>query len=80
MHLFRHALAMATPATFLALVAGCSWTPPSAPHAGPDPADASAQVRPVTDTGVIGPYQSFRPVAPRSWREQNERVAPQPRQ
>lgn len=33
----------------------------------------------MTDVGAIGRYQSFRPVAPGSWREQNERVAPQPR-
>lgn len=68
------------PVASMLLVVGCSWTPPAAPSGGPDPADASVQVRPVTDTLVIGPYQSFRPVTPRSWREQNERVAPQPRQ
>lgn len=61
------------------VVGGCSWAPPVLPRTGPDPADAGAQVRPVTDAAVIGPYQSFRPVTPRSWREQNERVAPQPR-
>jgi hypothetical protein len=61
------------------LAAGCSFTPPSTPHAGPDPADAGAPVRPVTDVSVLGPYRSFRPVVPSSWREQNERVAPQPR-
>lgn len=66
--------------TVLALaVAGCSFTPPPSPYAGPDPADAAAAVRPVTDVSVLGAYQSFRPVTPRSWREQNERVAPQPR-
>jgi hypothetical protein len=64
----------------LVLVAlGCSFTPPSLPQAGPDPAGAAAQVRPLTDASVLGPYQSFRPVTPRSWREQNERVTPQPR-
>ena len=61
----------------LALLAiGCSYTPPRPPGAGPDPADAAAQVRPLTDVSVTGPYQSFRPVAPGSWREQNERVTP----
>ncbi len=64
------------PAAILLAVAGCSWNPPSAPQAGPDPADVSVPVRPVTDIGVTGAYQSFRPVTPRSWREQNERVAP----
>ena len=67
------------PAALLFLASGCSWAPPSAPQAGADPADAAAAVRPVTDTSVRGAYQSFRPVEPRSWREQNERVAPQPR-
>jgi hypothetical protein len=64
------------PMALALLVSACSYTPPSSPQAGPDPADAAAQVRPVTDVSVRGPYQSFRPVAPRSWREQNERVAP----
>lgn len=67
------------PAALLILASGCSWTPPLAPQAGADPADAAAAVRPVTDISVRGAYQSFRPVEPRSWREQNERVAPQPR-
>ena len=69
----------ATPAAIALLTFGCTWTPPSPPQTGPDPADAASQVRPITDTPVLGPYQSFRPVTPRSWREQNERVAPPPR-
>ena len=68
----------AVPVAAALLVASCSWTPP-APSAGPDPADANVQVDPVTDVSVRGAYQSFYPVAPRGWREQNERVAPQPR-
>lgn len=71
---FRAPLAM--PAALVLAIAGCSWTPPAAPQAGPDPADVNAQIRPVTDIGVTGAYQSFRPVEPQSWREQNERVAP----
>ena len=64
----------------LALLAiGCTYTPPTLPGSGPDPSDAAAQVRPLTDRSVVGPYQSFRPAAPGSWREQNERVAPQRR-
>ncbi len=63
----------------LLLLSACSFSPPQAPYAGGDPADSRAPVRPVTDTGVIGAYQSQRPVAPRDWREQNERVAPQRR-
>ena len=61
------------------LLSACTWTPPAAPHAGTGPANAGAPVRPVTDTGVIGAYQSLRPVKPRDWRERNQRVAPQPR-
>jgi hypothetical protein len=67
------------PATLAFLIVGCSWTLPVSPQAGPAPADANLHVRPITDAPVTGPYQRFRPVAPRSWREQNERVAPQPR-
>ncbi len=77
-----HALFRASallPAALALLASGCTWTPPSAPQGGLDPADAAASVRPITDVSVRGTYQSFRPVAPRSWREQNERVAPQPR-
>jgi hypothetical protein len=69
----------AMPVTLALLTFGCAWTPPAPPQAGPDPADASVQVRPVTDTSVTGAYQSFRPVTPRAWREQNEQVAPQRR-
>lgn len=66
-------------AAFAFLASGCSFTPPSTPYAGPDPANAAAPVRPVTDVSVLGLYRIFRPVTPGSWREQNERVAPQPR-
>lgn len=55
--------------------AGCS-APPTGPFGGPDPADATLPVQPLTETGVLGAYVSGRPVAPGSWREQNERVAP----
>jgi hypothetical protein len=62
-----------------ALLSACSWSPPAGPFAGADPALPAAPVRAVTDIGVVGAYQSLRPVAPRGWREQNERVAPQRR-
>ncbi len=71
-------LPAAAPVAAALLVASCSWTPP-APFTGPDPADVNVPVDPVTDVSVRGAYQSIRPVAPRSWREQNERVAPQSR-
>lgn len=72
-------LPAAGPVAAALLVASCSWTPPSAPFAGPDPADPAASVRPVTDVSVRGAYESFRPVEPRAWRERNERVGPQAR-
>lgn len=56
--------------------AGCTAAPPTFPVAGPDPADAAVPVPPVTDISTIGAYTSYRPVSPRPWREQNERVAP----
>jgi hypothetical protein len=74
----RFRLPALAPVVLAFATAGC-FTPPSAPQAGPDPADAAAPVRPVTDVSVRGAYESFRPVTPGSWREQNERVAPQPR-
>jgi hypothetical protein len=62
-----------------ALAGACSTTAPASPYGGPDPADAAAPVAPVTDVGVRGAYESARPVEPRSWRERNERVAPERR-
>lgn len=51
------------------------------PHlfAGPDPAVPSARVPAVGYGSTVGSYASQRPVAPGGWREQNERVAPQPK-
>ena len=69
---------LSTPILLLG-TAACAGNPPATPFAGADPADAAAPVRPVTDTGVLGAYTSTRPALPRSWREQNERVAPQGR-
>lgn len=61
------------------LLSACNWSPPAGPYAGSDPTTVGTPVKPITDTGVIGVYQSLRPVDPRDWREQNQRVAPQPR-
>lgn len=61
------------------LVSGCSGLP-SAPLAGPDPADSSVPVASVGYRSTIGSYTRQRPVEPAPWREQNERVAPSPRQ
>jgi hypothetical protein len=60
-----------------ALAAACA-APPS-PFAGPDPSDPGARTRAVSYRSTIAPYASRRPVEPKPWEEQNERVAPPPR-
>ena len=62
-----------------ALNAGCASVPPR-PLVGADPADAATRVPAVRYRSTIGPYTSQRPVDPTPWGEQNERVAPAPRQ
>lgn len=62
-----------------ALNAGCANVPPR-PAVGTDPADPAARVPAVRYRSTIGPYASQRPVDPAPWGEQNERVAPAPRQ
>ena len=61
------------------LNAGCASVPPR-PSIGADPADAAARVPAVRYRSTIGPYTSQRPVDPEPWVEQNDRVAPAPRQ
>ena len=61
-----------------AVLQGC-WAPPTALVAGADPADPSARVAPVRYRSVTEPYSSRRPVEPGSWREQNERLIPPPK-
>ena len=69
------------PARLLAALAmsvfavGCA-SPPAAPFAGAGPADPAAPAKPATYRSTIEPYARKRPVEPKSWREQNERVAP----
>ena len=60
-----------------AVVSGCSSA--TIPLVGADPADARANVAPVGYRSTTAPYTSLRPTAPTSWRDQNNRVAPQPR-
>ena len=50
------------------------------PYGGPDPADPGARVPPLRYRSAIGPYERLRPVEPAPWREQNQRVAPKPKQ
>lgn len=56
---------------------GCM--PTTMPLAGADPADPGARVAGVGYRSTVAPYSSLRPVAPSSWREQNDRVAPKPK-
>jgi hypothetical protein len=56
---------------------GCM--PTTVPLAGADPADPGAKVAGVGYRSTVPPYTSLRPVAPSSWREQNDRVAPAPK-
>ena len=56
---------------------GCM--PVTASLAGADPADPGTKVAGVGYRSTVAPYSSLRPVAPSSWREQNERAAPVPK-
>jgi hypothetical protein len=58
-----------------ALAAGCSALTAS-PARTPDPSDPSVLVPPARYRSAFGAYTSQRPVEPRPWREQNDRVAP----
>lgn len=65
-------IALATLALAL-MVSACVRAPPAV-LAGPDPADPQARVRPVTYRSTVAGYMSRRPVEPRPWTEQNQRV------
>ena len=58
------------------LLAGCAVT---TPVKNPDPADPTAKVARVGYAPTTRPYVSLRPAAPVEWREQNQRVAPAPK-
>ncbi|WP_081422053.1 hypothetical protein [Tardiphaga robiniae] len=72
----RQSVLVAASAGVLTL-GGC--LPTTVPLAGADPADPSARVAGVGYRSTVAPYTSLRPVAPSSWREQNDRVAPAPK-
>lgn len=57
------------------LLTGCV-TAQSVPLAASDPADPASPVRPARYSAVTAGYISQRPVAPKPWREQNDRMAP----
>jgi len=61
------------------MAAGC-WTALPAPLTGADPSDPSARTRRVEYRSTVAPYKSQRPVEPKPWQEQNQQVAPPPRQ
>ncbi len=46
---------------------------------GPPPADPGARVPGVEYRSTIAPFTSRRPVEPGPWRQENERVAPEPK-
>jgi hypothetical protein len=61
------------------LAAGCTL-PPATPFAGSDPSDPEAPAPRVRYSPTTAPYTRQRPVEPAPWREQNERVAPAPKE
>lgn len=58
------------------LLAGCVTT---VPLVGADPADPGARVAGVGYRSTIAPYVSLRPASPVGWKDQNQRVAPTPK-
>lgn len=59
------------------LAAACKPVSYPVAVAAADPADPAVPVAATRYQSTLGPYVSQRPVEPSSWREQNERVAPQ---
>jgi hypothetical protein len=60
----------------VALLTACSAAPPPAPVAGAHPADPGVRVPPASYRSALGDYRTQRPVEPKPWAEQNERVTP----
>lgn len=57
------------------LLAGCANPLPTL-QTGPDPADPSSPIAPNPYEPVTAGTADYRPVAPKTWRDMNERVAP----
>lgn len=53
--------------------------PATVPLAGADPSDPNARMVGVGYHSTVAPYNSLRPTAPSSWRDQNDRVVPAPK-
>lgn len=64
----------------LGLLSAACTVAPARPINAADPADPEAAVPPARYRSALGTYVSQRPVEPRPWREQNEGVAPRPKQ
>ena len=64
----------------LGLLSAACAVAPAQPVSVADPASAEAPVPPVRHRSALQTYVSQRPVEPAPWREQNERVAPRPKQ
>jgi hypothetical protein len=77
---FRKRATLVAGAFALSLLSAGCVTSADVPHAAADPSVASVRVPAVAYRPVLGGYVSQRPVEPAPWREQNERVAPSPRQ
>lgn len=71
--IIRHSVLVVLVGPFLA---GCVTT---VPLVGPDPADPGAKVARVGYRSTTAPYVSLRPTSPVGWRQQNQRVAPTPK-
>ena len=77
-NLSRHRFAALTAAMVGALALG-GCLPTRAPLIRADPSDPGAKVAGVGYGSTVAPYAGMRPMAPSSWRERNQRVAPAPK-
>ena len=77
---FQTRLAPAISVGAICLLTTACVTTPRDPYVGPDPSDPSIRVPATGYRSTIGRYTSQRPVEPAPWREQNERIAPTPKQ
>lgn len=75
----RRALAPMRVTAFCLIAAACTPSPERL-AAAVVVADPAARVPATSYRSVLSGYVSQRPVEPASWREQNERVAPQKKQ
>jgi len=67
-------------ALVLAASAHACTSAPTSPVVGPDASDPRVRTPPVGYSSTLGPFVSRRPADPAPWREQNQQVAPQPKQ